>query len=105
MINLLSSQGEVYLYPDFFNKEKSDYFLKNLLDEIQWKQEPIRIFGKMVMQPRLTALYGDSDKPYRYSRQYQYKTFPWEPIADAGRYTGILGASAAQNQHTSAPEN
>jgi alkylated DNA repair dioxygenase AlkB len=37
------------------------------LNEIQWKQEPIKIFGKEVMQPRLTAWYGDIDKPYSYS--------------------------------------
>lgn len=45
----------------------SDYYFKILIDSLNWRQEPIRIFGKMVMQPRLTALYGDAGRPYGYS--------------------------------------
>lgn len=65
--NLLPSEGEVYHYPHFFNEEESSFFLKQLLEEIQWKQEPIVLFGKKIMQPRLTAWYGDNGKSYRYS--------------------------------------
>ncbi|MFC0185587.1 Alkylated DNA repair dioxygenase AlkB [Pseudarcicella hirudinis] len=65
--NLLPFQGEAYFYPDFFSKSKSDFYFNQLLDEIRWKQEPIKIFGKEVMQPRLTAWYGDEGKIYTYS--------------------------------------
>ncbi|SEF43454.1 alpha-ketoglutarate-dependent dioxygenase AlkB family protein [Algoriphagus boritolerans] len=65
--NLLPFQGETVFYPDFFSKEVSDYYFKILIDSLNWRQEPIRIFGKMVMQPRLTALYGDAGRPYGYS--------------------------------------
>lgn len=34
---------------------------------LAWRQEPIWMFGKQVMQPRLTALYGNPDQPYAYS--------------------------------------
>jgi alkylated DNA repair dioxygenase AlkB len=37
------------------------------VNEIKWKQEPIKIFGKEIMQPRLTAFYGDAEKVYSYS--------------------------------------
>lgn len=65
--NLLPHHGEAYIYPLFFSKEESDRFLVSLLKEVQWKQEPIRIFGKTVMQPRLTAWYADDGVNYSYS--------------------------------------
>lgn len=67
MVNLLPKDGEVHFYPDFLNKEESDQLFQHLQDTIEWKQEPISIFGKQVLQPRLTAWYGDSSKPYSYS--------------------------------------
>lgn len=65
--NLLPFDGEVYYYPDFFSEEEGGVFFESLLKEIQWRQEPISIFGKKVMQPRLTAWYGDEGKAYSYS--------------------------------------
>lgn len=65
--NLLPYGGELYYIPDIFTQEKSDEYFNQLFAEIRWKQEPIKIFGKEVMQPRLTAWYGDNDKPYTYS--------------------------------------
>lgn len=63
--NLLPFNGEAYYYPGLFTQELSELYLKALLTEVPWIQEPIKIFGKEVMQPRLTAWYGDSS--YRYS--------------------------------------
>lgn len=65
--NLLPFQGETLFYPGFFTQSKSDFYLQQLQKNLEWRHEPIRIFGKMVMQPRLTALYGDPDRPYGYS--------------------------------------
>jgi alkylated DNA repair dioxygenase AlkB len=65
--NILPVLGQVYYYPYFFDRELSDFYFKRLIHEIEWKQEPIRLFGKQVMQPRLTALYGNTDIPYGYS--------------------------------------
>lgn len=64
---LLPKDGEAWLFPEFIPGDEADEYLKNVLTEIHWKQEPILIFGKWVMQPRLTALYGVSDKPFGYS--------------------------------------
>ncbi|WP_153798796.1 alpha-ketoglutarate-dependent dioxygenase AlkB family protein [Foetidibacter luteolus] len=76
--NLLPFDGEVYFYPAFFNKAESDHYLKNILANIQWKQEPIKIFGKTLMQPRLTAWYGDATKKYSYSG-ITMQPLPWTP--------------------------
>jgi alkylated DNA repair dioxygenase AlkB len=65
--NLLPYGGELYYVPDVFSREESDEYFNQLFTQIRWKQEPIKIFGKEVMQPRLTAWYGDVTKPYAYS--------------------------------------
>ena len=41
--------------------------LQKLLSEIEWKQESMNMYGKQVLFPRLTAWYGDNDKPYSFS--------------------------------------
>lgn len=74
--NLLPSDGEVYYYPHFFTVAESDSLLRHLTDDIAWKQEPITIFGRQVMQPRLTAWYGDADTSYRYSG-VTMQPLPW----------------------------
>ncbi|MCH7398325.1 alpha-ketoglutarate-dependent dioxygenase AlkB [Belliella sp. DSM 107340] len=66
-ITIINTFGEVDYIPDFFNNSDSDAFLKALIEDIEWVQEPIWMFGKKIMQPRLTALYGDPYIPYRYS--------------------------------------
>lgn len=65
--NILPYQGHAFLFPGFFTKTESKHYLQALLKEIDWRQEPIKIFGKEIMQPRLTAWYGFSNKPYTYS--------------------------------------
>lgn len=65
--NLLPYGGELYYIPNAFTGEQNDVYFNQLFTEIRWKQEPIKIFGREVMQPRLTAWYGDISKPYAYS--------------------------------------
>jgi alkylated DNA repair dioxygenase AlkB len=79
MTNLLPIQGEVYLMPAFFSAEESAGLMQRLADEVAWTQEPIRIFGKEVMQPRLTAWYGDADKSYTYSG-ITMQPQPWSEV-------------------------
>jgi len=59
--------GEYLYIPNFFTKEDSDNYLKSLKNEIAWKQESMNMYGKNVNFPRLTAWYGDNDKPYSFS--------------------------------------
>jgi len=65
--NLLPRLGEAYFWENFFEGTERDAIFETLKDEIFWKQEPIKLFGKTIMQPRLTALYGDPNVPYGYS--------------------------------------
>lgn len=75
-LNLLPFDGVARYYPEFFSAIESDLYFNRLLEETAWKQEPIKIFGKEVMQPRLTAWYGDSDKTYTYSG-ITMQPYPW----------------------------
>jgi len=65
--NLLPFDGETRYFSGFFQTDEANQFFTKLKNQIEWKQEPIKIFGKEIMQPRLTALYGNSEKPYGYS--------------------------------------
>lgn len=75
--NLLPKQGEVYYYPHFFTDNETTVFFSRLQTEIEWKQEPIKIFGREIMQPRLTAWYGD--KKYSYSG-IDLTPLPWTDV-------------------------
>lgn len=59
--------GEYLYVPSFFESSKADYYFQKLNDEIVWKQEEMIMYGKSIKFPRLTAWYGDNDKPYSFS--------------------------------------
>lgn len=66
-VNILPHKGEVFLYPGFFSPGESNKLYKELMETVPWKQEPIKIFGKEIMQPRLTAWYANPGIFYSYS--------------------------------------
>lgn len=60
-------EAEVALFPEFFPVNESDLFFQKLLNQTKWRQEKIRVYGKHLDLPRLTAWYGDPGKSYSYS--------------------------------------
>lgn len=66
-IKLSMQEAEVSYFPSFFNLEESKLLYQNLTDTIKWQQDFIKIYGKTIPLPRLTAWYGDKDKNYSYS--------------------------------------
>ena len=59
--------GEYIFQPDFFSKVVSNEFFKKLRENVLWKQESMNMYGRQINFPRLTAWYGDNDKPYSFS--------------------------------------
>ena len=59
--------ADITLFDNFFTNQESKNFHQKLIDNIQWRQDKIKIFGKLIDQPRLTAFYGDGAKDYSYS--------------------------------------
>ncbi len=71
--------ADVVLYRQFFTSDESSVMLRRLTSEIEWKQESIRIVGKSIPIPRLTAWYGDENMVYRWSGITQQPN-PWTPL-------------------------
>jgi alkylated DNA repair dioxygenase AlkB len=44
-----------------------EQMLQKLLKQTIWRQEDVRVYGKVYQQPRLVALYADEGKKYDYS--------------------------------------
>lgn len=82
--------GRLYYAPFYFDNKTSDEFLDYFLacngidhktydwkneanindlpfNNIKWHQDTIKMYGKEHLLPRVSAWYGDSDKPYTYS--------------------------------------
>ena len=68
--------AEVIYYPHFFDKDEAETIYAELINEIPWQQDDIRIFGKTHLQPRLTALFGNEGKSYSYSN-IKMQPHPW----------------------------
>ena len=62
----------------FYGEEEAWEHFAALRDEIPWRHEPITLWGKAYMQPRLTAWYGDPGAGYTYSG-LRMEPLPWSP--------------------------
>jgi len=66
-LDLNLTDGNIRYLPHFLDPEVANSAFDILLDELEWRQHYIKIFGKLLPQPRLTALYGINDQSYTYS--------------------------------------
>lgn len=78
-LKIISELGDVDYYPGFFSPPSSQSIFNRLIEDITWHQEPIWMFGKKIMQPRLTALYGNPAIPYSYSG-ITMETIAWDKL-------------------------
>ncbi|MDF7812743.1 alpha-ketoglutarate-dependent dioxygenase AlkB [Hymenobacter sp. YC55] len=70
--------ADVLLDPNFLAPDVAASLLEELTNTIAWRHEPIKLFGKEVMQPRLTAWHGDPTARYSYSG-IALDPQPWTP--------------------------
>ena len=73
------TDAEIDYYPDFFSLAKANELFLKLQNEIPWQQDNITVYGKTYLQPRLTALFGDPGKPYKYSNIVM-EPHHWSPL-------------------------
>lgn len=59
--------------------ESYDVLLRQLIDDVSWKQESVKIYGKIHAQPRLSAWYGDDNAAYTYSG-IKLQPMAWTPL-------------------------
>lgn len=70
--------AKVTFYRNFFDLRKSDEIFQILLNEINWRQDKIKLYGKEIDLPRKTAWYGDRGKSYSFSN-IAFNPEPWTP--------------------------
>ena len=76
--------ADTRLYRDIFSIEAGAWF-DDLQQQLDWRTEAIKIYGKTTLVPRLTAFYGDPGVCYRYSGVV-HMAQPWHPLlADVRR--------------------
>jgi len=66
-ISILPFDGETIYHGKIFNEEQSAFYLNNLLNTIDWRQDEVIIFGKRIITARKVAWYGDNQIKYTYS--------------------------------------
>lgn len=76
--NILPFDGEAYLDQTYLKAKDANSYFKQLNNEIEWDQKEIRLFGKLIPQPRLMAWHGDENITYQYSN-LTLSAKPWTP--------------------------
>ena len=66
-LNLLPKNGVMTYRPDLFGPVEASEYLAALTETIQWEKPSIKLWGKLISVPRLTAWYGDPESTYKYS--------------------------------------
>jgi alkylated DNA repair dioxygenase AlkB len=64
---VLGERGLVTYERAFIDASAGDELLAELLREVPWRQEHLRMYGRDIAFPRLTAWYGDPGAAYTYS--------------------------------------
>ncbi len=59
--------ADILYYPSFYKQEIANQLFTTIHSETPWQQDPIKIFGKTYLQPRLYAYYSITQKEYSYS--------------------------------------
>lgn len=73
--NIILKDAQMVFVQQFFTPSVSNQILEDLTNDIAWQQGEITLFGKKLLEPRLSAWYGDAGKTYTYSGKKQ------EPLA------------------------
>lgn len=74
----LSVVPGISLLASWLEQQTALQLLDTLWQDLPWRQDPIRIFGSLRLQPRLTAWCSDPSVSYTYSG-LQLEPAPWHP--------------------------
>jgi alkylated DNA repair dioxygenase AlkB len=58
---------DITYWPGYLSESEADNFLSTLLNETDWMQPELWMYGRLVKTPRMTAWYGDENATYKYS--------------------------------------
>ena len=75
---ILPYDHSAILFPDFFTFQEADEAFSQLLSTTPWEEQTLTMFGKQVLEPRLSIWVSDGI-PYTYSRVTRHPA-PWTMI-------------------------
>ena len=79
---ILPHDGSARLVADFLSRAEADEIMAKLMDEVPWAGHQLVLFGKKMIEPRLSAWIGDDGASYAYSGIERRPT-AWTPtLAD-----------------------
>jgi alkylated DNA repair dioxygenase AlkB len=93
---VLEDGGLLLYYEGWLSPAEARDAFEELRRETPWKSETIRIAGKLIPVPRLTAWYGDPGAVYTYSG-VRNEPSPWTPRLADLRERASAAASAPLN--------
>jgi alkylated DNA repair dioxygenase AlkB len=64
---------------DFLPENQAEHYYQSLLEETDWRQESITVYGKTHATPRLSCWMGDAGTDYRYSNMTM-QPVPWSAV-------------------------
>lgn len=71
--------ADVSILRDLDTHAPHDVIFERILRDTKWQQREMNIYGKKVLQPRLTAWYGDPERTYVYSG-IRNTPLPWTDL-------------------------
>jgi len=69
LANLLPKDGTVLYYGKLWNSQQANHYFDRLLNTIEWKNDEVILYGKLIVTKREVAWYGDQDFEYTYSNK------------------------------------
>jgi len=70
--------SDIALTQQFLPAREAGAFAESLIADADWEQQTLKIFGREVLAPRLSAWYGDPNAGYSYSG-LRLEPKPWLP--------------------------
>lgn len=80
--NPIPQDGVLLYLPQFLDPQETDHYFQILKENIRWRVDKIKLYGKEHNVPRLQAWYGDEGMNYSYSG-IKLNPEPWiDPILE-----------------------
>jgi alkylated DNA repair dioxygenase AlkB len=98
---MLLPRPDIEYVRHFYSPDEADELFLKLRNETDWRQDQIKIYGKWIDQPRLTAWYADDGKHLHYSGITMHAN-PWTDTllsikAKVEQYSGFTFNSVLLN--------
>jgi len=78
LVRIDAPDSDIELTQQFIPAHEADAFAASLIADADWEQQTLKIFGREVLAPRLSAWYGDPGAAYAYSG-LRLEPKPWLP--------------------------